>query len=79
MPATNTTFTTEQEVLNHLKEITDGLSSIVTINAIVDIDTNTASVLNECLIILYGYELDTETKFNQTIKNIYVNVTDWSV
>ena len=81
MPATNTTFTTEQEVLDHLKEVISGLSSdynIVTItdavNALVEINTN----LNNTISETSGIQMATTTEFKQEIKNRCPNVTDWS-
>ena len=79
---TNTTFTTEQEVLDHLKEVISGLSSdysIVTItdaiNALVEINTN----LNNTISETSGIQMATTTEFKQEIKNRCPNVTDWSI
>ena len=81
MSATNTTFTTEQEVLNHLKEVISGLSSdynIVTItdaiNALVEINTNSNNIIS----LSTNVQMSTTNEFKQHIKDICVNVTDWS-
>ena len=82
MPPTNTTFTTEQEVLDRLKEVISGVSSgynIVTItdavNALVEINAN----LNNAISETSGIQMATTTEFKQEIKNRCPNVTDWSI
>ena len=81
MPPTNTTFTTEQEVLDHLKEVISGLSSdynIVTItdavNVLVEINTNS----NNIITLSTNVQMSTTTELKQEIKNRCPNVTDWS-
>ena len=81
MPPTNTTFTTEQEVLDRLKEVISGVSSgynIVTItdavNALVEINAN----LNNAISETSGIQMATTNEFKQEIKNRCPNVTDWS-
>ena len=82
MPPTNTTFTTEQEVLDRLKEVISGVSSgynIVTItdavNAFVEINAN----LNNAISETSGIQMATTNEFKQEIKNRCPNVIDWSI
>tara|TARA_B100001123_G_C14830813_1_gene836062 strand:+ start:341 stop:586 length:246 start_codon:yes stop_codon:yes gene_type:complete len=79
--STNTTFTTEQEVLDHLKEVISGLSSeynIVTItdaiNALVEINAD----LNNIITLSTNIQMSTTTELKQEAKNRCPNVTDWS-
>ena len=74
-------FTTEQEVLNHLKEVISSLSSeynIVTItdaiNALVEINTD----LNNIITLSTNIQMSTATELKQEAKNKCPNVTDWS-
>ena len=74
-------FTTEQEVLNHLKEVISGLSSeynIVTItdaiNALVEINAD----LNNIITLSTNIQMSTTTELKQEAKNRCPNVTDWS-
>lgn len=75
------TFTTEQEVLDHLKEVISGLSSeynIVTItdaiNALVEINAD----LNNVITLSTNIQMSTTTELKQETKNKCPNVTDWS-